>query len=67
MNALRRFRRYRVVLHTKDDRSIRGVLSEVHRDCMVITEPEYLAEAAQPLKGRAVIERSNVSWFQVIE
>jgi small nuclear ribonucleoprotein (snRNP)-like protein len=55
-----------VIVHTRDDRSIRGVLTGVHRDCAVVQSPEYLAEdgSVTPLEGRAVVRWDNVAWFQ---
>lgn len=67
MTGLRRLRRRRVVVQTKDDRSIRGVLTENYRDCLVLSQAEYLHEAkANELEGDAVILRDNVSWLQVL-
>jgi len=59
--------RHRVVAHTKDDRSIRGVLVSDYPDCILLDAPEYLAEPeTTQLKGRAVILRSNLAWIQVL-
>jgi hypothetical protein len=59
--------RRRVVVHTKDDSSIRGVLTATHADCYLIGRPEYLNEAApQELQGEALVLRSNVSWIQIL-
>lgn len=59
--------RRRVVVHTKDDQSIRGVLTATHRDCFVLAQPEYLQQA-QPehLPGEVLVLRSNVSWIQIL-
>lgn len=65
---LRRLERQSVVLHTKDDRSLRGVLKAVHADCVVVVEPEWLDdEDSTSLQGSVVVPRANVSFFQVAE
>lgn len=51
------------VVHTKDDRSIRGVVSETG-DALIVMAPQYLGEAAMPLEGDAVVPKVNVSWVQ---
>lgn len=67
LGGIRRLRRRRVVVQTKDDRSIRGVLTSSYHDCVVLAQPEYLHEAkANELEGDAVILRENVSWLQVL-
>lgn len=62
--GLRSFEGDQGVLQTKDGRSLRGVLSRVHRDCVVMANFVYLDEA-QPhdLPGEAVVPVANVSWF----
>lgn len=67
MRGVRKLVRSRVVVHTRDDQSIRGILTASYRDCFVLAEPQYLGEA-QPsdLEGRAVILRDNVAWLQVL-
>lgn len=62
--ALKRLRGERVVLQTKDDRSLRGVLAGVYRDCVVIGHFEYLEEANPvDLPGEATVLRENLSWI----
>ena len=61
---LRRLERSRVIVHTKDDRSIRGVLVGVWPDCVVLSSAEYLADTVTPLDGDPVIPRENVAWLQ---
>jgi hypothetical protein len=59
--------RLRVIAHTKDDQSIRGVLVASHPDCIVLEAAEYLDEAkTESLSGTPVIPRSNLSWLQVL-
>jgi hypothetical protein len=61
--------RRRVIVHTRDGQSIRGVLVGEYRDCLVLEAAEFLREAPGPedIAGRAVVERNNVSWLQVLE
>lgn len=65
---MRRFVKRRVVAHTKDGQSIRGVLLSNHRDCVVIDQPEYLGQAPDEhkLEGDAVILKDNLAWVQVL-
>lgn len=66
MGWLRRLEREQVVVHTKDDRSLKGVLVNAHKDCLVLTQYHYLSETTSndPLPGEAVVLRDNVSWLQ---
>lgn len=53
-----------VVVHTKDERSLRGVLKAVEGDWIVLAAPEYLAEAAPtPMPGEVWIAADNRSWI----
>lgn len=53
----------RVVLQTRDDRSLRGVLTGVYADCLTVSHFEYLQEAAvAELPGEATVLHSNLSW-----
>lgn len=65
-----RFQKRRVVIHTRDEpdgRSIRGVLTGVYADCLVLSSPEYLGEATPAeLPGHVLVLRANVSWMQVL-
>jgi hypothetical protein len=68
--GLRTFVRRRCIVHlTGDDGSIRGVLKDVHHDCITVLEPEYLDSAEGPTgaTGVAVIPRSQVAWLQMLE
>ncbi len=59
--------RSRVIVTTKDDQAIRGVLAADYPDCIVLDAPEFLeAPAVEQLKGRAVVLRSNIGWIQVL-
>ena len=65
-----RLEKRRVVVHTKDDQSIRGVLLAAHRDSLRLGSVEYLERAreeARGIPGEALVLRSNVSWLQVLE
>jgi small nuclear ribonucleoprotein (snRNP)-like protein len=64
---IRKLTRQRVIVHTRDDQSIRGVLKEVHPDCIVITAAQYLDKATtEDVSGTPVIPRENVAWLQVL-
>lgn len=53
----------RVVVQTKDDRSLRGVLVGAYRDCLVVGHFEYLDEAqVTELPGEATVRFDNLSW-----
>lgn len=62
--GVRRFVGDRVVVHSHDGRSLRGVLTGVFSDCVVVSAVEYLDEA-NPVgpPGQAVVLRANVSWI----
>lgn len=63
---IERLERRPVVVHTKDERSIKGVLMHAHNDCLVLGHYRYLSATAsdEPLPGEAVVLRANVSWIQ---
>lgn len=65
-NYLKRLVGRRVVLHTTDDQSVRGVLAVAGADCLVLEAPEYLGKAADPdtLEGRVGVLRANLSFWQ---
>jgi hypothetical protein len=67
---LKRLEGERVVLQTKDDRSLRGVLVKVYHDVnwrptsLVLAHFEYLEEANPvDLPGEAVVLTDNLSWI----
>jgi hypothetical protein len=61
---LRRLIGERVVVHTRDARSLRGVVVAVHGDWLVLGDPEYLEEArATGMPGEVWVERANRSWI----
>lgn len=63
---IRRLAGRQVVVHTKAGSSIRGVVSTVGTDCVVLEAPVYLGEAQtqDDLEGRVVIERAQVDFTQ---
>lgn len=63
--SVRRYRRCRVVIHTKAGESIAGVLTGSWIDCFVLEDAVYLAEKAD-LKGQALVLKSEVNWLQVL-
>lgn len=61
------FNGHRVVVNTKDDQSIRGVL-QVGADCLILHAPEWISEAGTvPIPKQSVIPLSNYSHMQVLE
>lgn len=68
-NALKRLKGRRAVIHTRDDQSIKGLVSTVAGDSIWF-EPgtaEYLpkeGEVPDELKGVAWVPRDNVSFGQ---
>ena len=62
--GVRRLRGDRVVVHSRDGRSLRGVLADTFADCVIISGVEYLDEANPVgLPGQAVVLLENVSWI----
>ena len=60
-----RMARATVVVHLKVGHSVRGVLTAVHRDALVLSRASALAPgSAVPIDGDAVIPRVNVAWLQ---
>jgi hypothetical protein len=62
-SGLRRRMRRSLVVHTRDGRSFRGVLSAEHADCIVLEQAELLDEKLA-IGGEVVLLLSNVSWAQ---
>lgn len=61
-------RRPTVVVQTIDRRSIRGVLVREGVLKLVLEHAEFLSGGDRaPFSGRAVIPRSNVSWWQELD
>jgi hypothetical protein len=56
-----------VVVHTRDDRSIRGTLRALYRDSLILAAAQYLeGEDATALRGDVVVPRDNFSWWQEV-
>lgn len=54
-----------VVVHTADGRSIRGVLTGVYRDELVLAHAAYLSvEGPRELSGEVAVPRENVAFVQ---
>ncbi len=55
-------------MHTRDERSIRGVLIACYRRELVLAHAAYLVEGerstAQPLEGEVCIPRENIAFIQ---
>lgn len=61
--GLKRLRGERVVVQTRDDRSLKGVLVGVYTDALAVAHFAYLDEAqATDLPGEAVVRFDNLSW-----
>jgi len=54
----------RVVVHTQDDQSIRGVLTVVAADVLVLEAAEHLGKDVVQIAGRVNVPRDNYSWSQ---
>ena len=68
--GLERHVKRRVVIHTTDDQSLRGVLRASYRDSIELASVEYLDRAREEprqLPGSALVLRSKVAWLQVLE
>lgn len=64
---LRRHLGQRIVVHTRDDQSLRGVLTGVHTDVLVLDVAEHLGPTdAAPVEGRSVVPHSNFAWAQLL-
>lgn len=55
-----------VAVHTVGGMSLRGVLTAVHGDCIVVKHAALLQSdgATVPLDGEQVIPRATVAWLQ---
>lgn len=56
-----------VVAHTRDGRSVAGVLLGVYRDTLVLGHAAYLLDDGrrEPLEGDLAIPRDNLAFLQV--
>lgn len=58
-----------VIVHLRDrDESIKGVLSGVHSDCLVVRDPIMLAgeDDQTVLAGTVIVLRESVDFMQVV-
>ena len=56
-----------VIAHTRDGKSIRGILAQEYRDSVVLAQPEYLNETNPiDLGGEVLILLANVSIVQIV-
>ena len=64
MPALRR----RVLVNCDNDGAVRGILTGVHADWLVLQQADLLGQEAQPAKldGETFIPRSRVLFLQVL-
>ena len=58
--------RRRVVLHTKDGHSLRGVLWANYPDAVELRAAQYLRDdgVTLPTEGSVLVPTGNVSWIQ---
>ena len=58
-----------VVVHTRDDASIRGVLTAVHADVYVLEHAAYLREEGDevPIDGEALVPVTRVAFMQHVD
>ena len=62
---LKRLEGYRVVVHTRDDQSLRGVVTKGAHDSLVLAGAEHLEKAsAESVAGDVVVGESNISFVQ---
>lgn len=66
-NRLPKLVKASVVVHTRDAKSISGVLVGVHRDALAIAHATYLMDDGrrEQLAGDVLIPRANVSFLQL--
>lgn len=54
-----------VVVNTKDDQSIRGVLYAQHSDRLSLTQAVYIdGQSELPINGLTHVPLSNIAWIQ---
>lgn len=54
-----------IVVHTKDNRSIRGILIGEYIDCLALAQPEFLQGARSiTAGGDLIVLRENISVIQ---
>lgn len=55
-----------VIVHTRTDRSFKGVLAAVHADGLVLRDAQLVGESEDVLDGSIFILRPNVDFMQVL-
>lgn len=63
---LKGLRSREIVAHTVDGWSLRGVLTGVHTDCIVLDAAKSLGEEVTNLEGQVALPRTNLAWVQVL-
>lgn len=59
--------RERIAVHLDDGQSVRGVLTAVHRDCLVLEHAKALGDHVEtPVDGEVLIPRARVAWIQAL-
>jgi hypothetical protein len=60
--------RRKVIVNTKDDRALRGLLWERNHEYLLLKSAELLEGDARPIPmdGDVIIYKSDVSWLQVL-
>lgn len=58
----------RVIVHTKTNQSLRGILWHRNAECLILKQTELLSGASKviPMDGELVIDRNNVDYYQVL-
>lgn len=59
--------RVTVVVHTKDDRSFRGILAATYADLVVLKDARLLGSDGSPgiaIDGETLLPRDSISWVQ---
>lgn len=65
MGWIKRLSAETVVVHLTTGASIRGVMTGVHRDCLVLVHGAYLGtESVETVDGEIVVPRERVAWIQ---
>lgn len=62
-----RLTRRTLVVHMSDGVSVRGVLVNAYRDCLVLEHAAYLSGGEETrVDGEVILPRKNLSWIQVV-
>lgn len=67
MRWLNKITHQTVIVHLENGQSLRGVLTGVFSDCIVMMHARYLSgDNELTVDGEVVVPRPNVGWLQVI-